>query len=163
MRPHRRLSKIWSMNNDAIYWWQNLRGARSIGLRMVLALLVCRTPHQRASPDSVIDGIGGRYDFYTAIGICGPLVVEVVLWRGHNRARYMALCWLQIALGMLCRELHDLHRMRSHFTGKERDAESGNDYFGKRYYSSSMGRWMSPDVINVTDERFLSPANTLNK
>jgi RHS repeat-associated protein len=32
-----------------------------------------------------------------------------------------------------------------HFTGKERDAESGNDYFGARYYGSSMGRWMSPD------------------
>jgi RHS repeat-associated protein len=32
-----------------------------------------------------------------------------------------------------------------HFTGKERDAESGNDYFGARYYASSMGRFMSPD------------------
>jgi RHS repeat-associated protein len=32
-----------------------------------------------------------------------------------------------------------------HFTGKERDAESGNDYFGARYYSSAMGRWLSPD------------------
>jgi len=32
-----------------------------------------------------------------------------------------------------------------HFTGKERDAESGNDYFGARYYGSSMGRFMSPD------------------
>jgi len=32
-----------------------------------------------------------------------------------------------------------------HFTGKERDTESGNDYFGARYYSSSMGRFMSPD------------------
>jgi RHS repeat-associated protein len=31
------------------------------------------------------------------------------------------------------------------FTGKERDAESGNDYFGARYYGSNMGRWMSPD------------------
>jgi RHS repeat-associated protein len=31
------------------------------------------------------------------------------------------------------------------FTGKERDAESGLDYFGARYYASSMGRWMSPD------------------
>ena len=29
------------------------------------------------------------------------------------------------------------------FTGKERDAESGLDYFGARYLSSSMGRWMS--------------------
>ena len=30
-------------------------------------------------------------------------------------------------------------------TGKERDTESGNDYFGARYYSSAMGRFMSPD------------------
>jgi len=32
-----------------------------------------------------------------------------------------------------------------HFTGKERDSESGNDYFEARYYSSAMGRFMSPD------------------
>ena len=32
-----------------------------------------------------------------------------------------------------------------HFTGKERDQESGNDYFGARYYASRMGSWMSPD------------------
>ncbi len=31
------------------------------------------------------------------------------------------------------------------FTGKERDSESGNDYFDARYYSSAMGRFMSPD------------------
>ncbi len=49
------------------------------------------------------------------------------------------------------------------FTGKERDAESGNDYFEARYYGSSMGRFMSPDPINLTEERLLNPANTLNK
>jgi len=31
------------------------------------------------------------------------------------------------------------------YTGKERDTESGNDYFGARYYGSSMGRFSSPD------------------
>jgi RHS repeat-associated protein len=31
------------------------------------------------------------------------------------------------------------------FQGKERDAETGNDDFGARYYSSSFGRWLSPD------------------
>jgi RHS repeat-associated protein len=31
------------------------------------------------------------------------------------------------------------------YSGKERDAESGLDYFGARYYASTMGRWMSPD------------------
>jgi RHS repeat-associated protein len=32
-----------------------------------------------------------------------------------------------------------------HFTGKERDTESGLDNFGARYDSSSMGRFMTPD------------------
>jgi len=31
------------------------------------------------------------------------------------------------------------------FTGKERDPETGLDYFGARYYGNSLGRWMSPD------------------
>jgi RHS repeat-associated protein len=33
----------------------------------------------------------------------------------------------------------------SRSTGKERDTESGLDYFGARYYASNMGRFMSPD------------------
>jgi len=33
----------------------------------------------------------------------------------------------------------------SHFTGKERDLESGLDYFGARYFTSNMGRFLSPD------------------
>jgi RHS repeat-associated protein len=33
------------------------------------------------------------------------------------------------------------------FTGKERDTESGLDYFGARYYASSMGRFSSPDPM----------------
>jgi RHS repeat-associated protein len=32
-----------------------------------------------------------------------------------------------------------------HYTGKERDAESGNDYFFARYYNSPTGRFLSPD------------------
>jgi RHS repeat-associated protein len=31
------------------------------------------------------------------------------------------------------------------FTGKERDSETGLDYFGARYFSSAQGRWTSPD------------------
>ena len=37
------------------------------------------------------------------------------------------------------------HATEHLFTGKERDTESGNDYFGARYYASSMGRFISPD------------------
>ena len=40
---------------------------------------------------------------------------------------------------------HTTPSPQSRFTGKERDAESGNDYFGARYYASTMGRFMSPD------------------
>jgi len=39
----------------------------------------------------------------------------------------------------------DVRFAPSRFTGKERNTESGNDYFGARYYASSMGRWLSPD------------------
>jgi RHS repeat-associated protein len=48
-----------------------------------------------------------------------------------------------------------------HFTGKERDTESGLDYFGARYYGSSMGRFMSPDPSGL---QYADPANpqTLN-
>ena len=31
------------------------------------------------------------------------------------------------------------------FTGKKRDAETGLDYFGARYYSNGLGRWISAD------------------
>jgi RHS repeat-associated protein len=31
------------------------------------------------------------------------------------------------------------------FTGKEHDPETNNDYFGARYYSSTMGRFLTPD------------------
>ncbi|HEY3707468.1 MAG TPA: RHS repeat-associated core domain-containing protein [Terracidiphilus sp.] len=39
----------------------------------------------------------------------------------------------------------EVSRPPSRSTGKERDTESGNDYFGARYYASTMGRFMSPD------------------
>jgi RHS repeat-associated protein len=35
------------------------------------------------------------------------------------------------------------------FTGKERDGETGLDYFGARYFSKAQGRFGSPDPYNV--------------
>jgi RHS repeat-associated protein len=35
--------------------------------------------------------------------------------------------------------------VKQKFTGKERDQESGLDYFGARYYGSALGRLTSPD------------------
>jgi RHS repeat-associated protein len=39
--------------------------------------------------------------------------------------------------------------------GKERDAETGLDYFGARYFSAAQGRWTSPDPD--TSWRLLNP------
>ena len=44
-----------------------------------------------------------------------------------------------------------------HFTGKERDYESGLDNFGARYDSSNFGRFMSVDPIWVKADRMLDP------
>jgi RHS repeat-associated protein len=43
------------------------------------------------------------------------------------------------------------------FTGKERDAESGLDYFGARYTSSAQGRFTSPDPLMATPIRLIDP------
>jgi RHS repeat-associated protein len=44
-----------------------------------------------------------------------------------------------------------------HFTGKERDSESGNDYFGARYFGSSMGRFMTPDPSGLLAQHAADP------
>jgi RHS repeat-associated protein len=43
------------------------------------------------------------------------------------------------------------------FTGKERDSESGNDYFGARYYGSSMGRFLTPDPSGLAYANLNNP------
>ena len=54
---------------------------------------------------------------------------------GGEGAGYLADQGLALAEGDLTRE----------FTGKERDAETGLDYFGARYYGGAQGRFTSPD------------------
>src|ERR1017187_6728634 len=47
--------------------------------------------------------------------------------------------------------------VRQRFTGKERDAETGLDYFGARYMSSAQGRFTSPDPLYITKQKKLYP------
>jgi RHS repeat-associated protein len=67
----------------------------------------------------------------------------------RNPALYQGptVCNSTTALGL--RGQAELNRVGSCSTGKERDTESGNDYFDARYYSSAMGRFMSPDWSSV--------------
>jgi len=43
------------------------------------------------------------------------------------------------------------------FTGKERDSESGLDYFGARYYGSALGRFSSADPKMLSAQRVIDP------
>ncbi len=43
------------------------------------------------------------------------------------------------------------------FTGKERDAETGLDYFGARYYGSRIGRFTSIDPVYTWNENLFDP------
>jgi RHS repeat-associated protein len=47
--------------------------------------------------------------------------------------------------------------LRHRFTGKERDQESGLDYFGARYYSSAQGRFASADPKMTVDPTVRDP------
>jgi RHS repeat-associated protein len=48
--------------------------------------------------------------------------------------------------------------LRQKFTGKERDHETGLDYFGARYYASVQGRFTSPDDF-LNDTHINDPAS----
>ena len=43
------------------------------------------------------------------------------------------------------------------FTGKERDAETGLDYFGARDFSGAQGRFTSPDPIHIMPQKLVDP------
>ena len=47
--------------------------------------------------------------------------------------------------------------VRNRFTGKERDDETGLDYFINRYYSSAQGRFTSADPVPMTSQRPADP------
>jgi RHS repeat-associated protein len=82
-------------------------------------------------------------------GATGTTYFDHVDWLGTERARTDA----QGDMAETCTGLpygDDLNCTAGglsplYFTGKERDTETGNDYFGARYYGSGAGRFMSSD------------------
>jgi RHS repeat-associated protein len=47
--------------------------------------------------------------------------------------------------------------VKQEFTGKERDGESGLDYFGARYFSGGQGRFTSPDALIMKKDWLRDP------
>jgi RHS repeat-associated protein len=78
----------------------------------------------------VLDGAGlvaERYDYYPFGDMIGAGVNGRTVGMGYEEG--------EVGVGV-----------RVRFTGKERDAETGLDYFGARSFSGAMGRFTSPDV-----------------
>jgi RHS repeat-associated protein len=55
------------------------------------------------------------------------------------------------------KEAVDIDDTSQKFTGKERDAETGLDFFGARYMSAAQGRFTSPDPVYFQKEMLTDP------
>ena len=85
---------------------------------------------------------------YDAQGVHFPLTD----WLGTKRVQANAAAQLDETCSSLpygdsltCQQFNGTDATEHHFTGKERDTETGLDYFGARYFSASMGRFLSAD------------------
>jgi RHS repeat-associated protein len=113
---------------------------------------------------------GGRHLATFTPGTGGQAYWDLADWLGTERARVNAV---NGAVSETCTSLPWGDNLQCsstdisplHFTGKERDSESNLDNFGARYYSSSMGRMLSPDwsarpvpapFANLTDPQTLN-------
>ena len=84
----------------------------------------------------------GPAELTTRIG-SSPLVLASLAISASNKSQSTAdeaiIATMQASFSYDC-TLHSVHlcafEQVSLFTGKERDTESGNDYFGARYYAS---------------------------
>ena len=82
------------------------------------------------------------------------------LWLGSKRALVNITGASTVTMGEQCQNLPfgdgqncsgtDVNQL--HFTGKQRDTESTNDYFGARFYASNIaGRFLTPDNQDPSD------------
>lgn len=95
----------------------------------LLTVFICSTPAAAQGPQGTIE-----YYHVDAIGSVRAVTNQQgAVVRRHN--------YLAFGEEYLSDQGADSRR----FTGKERDAETGLDYFGARYYSQRLGRWGSVD------------------
>lgn len=90
----------------------------------------------------------------SASGSCGSLYAA-------SRSDYLPFgqeiptSWNRSDYASTCTEPDPSQRIK--FTSKERDAETGLDFFNARYFSSAQGRFTSPDPLDANLIRVLNP------
>jgi RHS repeat-associated protein len=70
-------------------------------------------------------------------------------FRPKNNTLHLGSMWSNADTALGIQPILRLEGIRSRYTGKERDSESGLDNFGARYDSSQYGRFMTPDPGNA--------------
>jgi RHS repeat-associated protein len=139
--------------------WYDQRGR--VVIRASAAGATCATYQRYAY---VGNTLLGTYTNYAANQSIAPFFYAHGDWTGTERARVDSTtgtsCQTVVSLsfgdgqvvkgtcGTVTSDL-DFH----HFTGKERDAESGLDNFGARYHASTMGRFMTPDSPSYSNRK----------
>ncbi len=89
---------------------------------------------------TVASGSGSQTQSFSLTNWLGSEAVRTSASTGIPSSAYLSQPFGDMQTTLFGADSDDIH-----FTGKERDSESGLDYFGARYYGSSMGRWLSPD------------------
>ena len=110
---------------------------------------------QWAHTNLMAPGLSATYDADLTGKTEGPLYFHLSDWLGTRRQQtdyagnpVLNFTGLPFGDGLTTIPVSNLDvadATEHHFTSKQRDAESGNDYFEARYYSSAFGRFMSPD------------------
>jgi RHS repeat-associated protein len=104
-----------------------------------LALVEARTAGRDGSPASLV-----RYQFGDHLGSCALELDDQAEVLSHEEHYPFGGTAYQAVGGQ------NAPPKRYRFTGKERDEESGLDYFGARYYAAWLGRWTSCDPLGMT-------------
>jgi RHS repeat-associated protein len=113
-----------------------------------------KTYNEAGTPDRPLHGAGSG-DMQCAAGSQSLNATDGTLGRPHSdlrqRRQWRPLppedAWTGLPFGNGLTQTYGTVNdgTEPHYTGKERDQESGFDDFGPRYYASSRGRFMSPD------------------
>jgi RHS repeat-associated protein len=112
--------------------------------------------------ETIPDEMGCHYEIYAGGRHLGSYRGEMIYshtdWLGTERVRIDSGNASNRALDQHCSSLpfgdgmspcDGEYSSTLHFTGKERDSESGLDNFDARYLGSSLGRFMSPDPDQI--------------
>jgi len=109
-------------------------------------LIFERTTSENGRPTSAREPLNTRYQYGNHLGSAALELdadAQIISYEEYHPYGTSAYRYGRFAT--------EVQAKRYRYSGKERDAETGLDYYGARYYASWLGRWVSCDPIGVRD------------